>query len=93
MEIRPGQSAVLHIQLTNATKHTLQVVETFVQRDNEIHVVDSDGAEAPLTNYGASIRKQPMVDFRSTTIVLSPGEVLKADEDIAQICSLTAARL
>src|SRR5208283_1683329 len=78
-EIEVGQSALLHIQLTNATKHPLEVVETFVQRDNEIHLVDSHGAEVPLTQHGAAIRKQPIIDYRRTTVTLAPGEVLKAD--------------
>ncbi len=88
--IHPGESAVLHIQLHNATKRTLELVETFVQREYEIHVVDSHGAEPPLTDYGTKIRRRPIIDYRNFGITLDPGETLKADEDIAQIYSITA---
>jgi len=45
--VRPGESAALHIQLRNATKQVLELVETFIQRDYEVHVVDSHGVEPP----------------------------------------------
>jgi hypothetical protein len=87
--IRPGDSAMLHVQLRNATKRTLELVETFVQRDYELHIVDSDGVEPPLTEYGKGIRRQPIIDFRRFGITLAPGETLKADEDIARVYSIT----
>ncbi len=87
--IHPGESAVLHIQLHNATKRTLELVETFIQREYEIHVVDLHGAEPPLTDYGRKIRRRPIIDTRNFGITLDPGETLRADEDIAQIYSIT----
>ncbi len=87
--IRPGDSAALHIRLNNATKRTLELVETFVQREYEIHIVGSRGPEPPLTDYGRQIRRKPIIDTRRFGITLAPGESLQADEDIAQIYSIT----
>ncbi len=91
-EISLGERAILHVQLTNASKRPLTVLETSPQREFEIHMVDSHGSEPQLTEPARTMRgmgKFPDVIFRNFPLTVEPGDVLKADEDISEAYLLT----
>jgi hypothetical protein len=86
-EIKSGEAAKLHVKLTNASKHSLTITETSLEREFEIRVTDAHGKEPPLTEQGKNLRG-PVEIYRNFQLTLAPGEVVKGDEDISQIYSL-----
>ncbi|MEO8662526.1 MAG: hypothetical protein ABI693_28960 [Bryobacteraceae bacterium] len=82
-----GGRAVLHVELANSSKRPFTVIESSAQRSFEIHVVDSHGSEPPLTESAKIMRhigRVPDVNFRNFAASVEPGDVLKADMDIAE---------
>lgn len=90
-QVKPGVTAVLHIQLTNASKRPLTVIGPSGQRELEIHIVDSHGAEPSLTELGKNLRGKGRAPAIASMyeMTIAPEEAVKADADIAQIYSLT----
>ena len=79
---------VVHMSFENSSKQTFSLMDRFAERDFEVHVQDSKGKEAPLTEYGEKIRMSPYNDTMMHIISFSPGDKIGADEDIRKVYKL-----
>lgn len=79
---------IVHMTFENSSKQTFSLMERFAERDFEVHVEDSKGREAPLTEYGKKIRTSPFNDTMMHLISFSPGDKLAADEDVRKLYKL-----
>ncbi len=84
-----GQPIIVHLTFVNSSTSTFTLMDRFEVRDFEVHIRNSQGAEAPFTEYGAKIRASPYRDSTLHFISFSPGDKIAADEDLSKIYKLT----
>jgi hypothetical protein len=87
--VRPSEHLVVHIDLSNKSSIVVSMWDyLFVERNYELHVLDSNRKEAPLTSYAKTIRTYP--HGSSILVKLASGESDRDEEDLTKLYELSA---
>jgi len=80
----------VHVELFNRSNAPISIVDRLMpERDLELHLFSTRGAEAPLTEFAWKLRFGPL-HTSLIGVVLAPGEKYTADEDLATIYAVSA---
>ena len=84
-----GQPIVLQISLMNHARTNYRRRERIPERDFVAQVTNVSGRKTPLSELGERLRNPVFGDTYSNDLVLAPGEVVKAQEDLTRLYTLT----
>lgn len=83
----------MKLTLKNNDRDPIHVMDTFVEQDYEILVVDDTGKEAKRTNFGRHLVEDERKADRAILLLIEPGQQVEASVDITKIYNLTEPRL
>lgn len=89
-QLKAHQPIPIDFMIQNMTKKTLNLVETFPERDYEIEAKNSRGELAKLTARGETLRNNKSASFRVVGLKVKAGEQRKDTIDVAQLYDLSA---
>jgi len=84
-----SRPTIIHFEISNESDKPISLTDRlFPERDYEVHVRDSNGKEAQLTERGRQLRHGPLKGSQ-TTAVLAPGERYTDKEDLAKLYTIS----
>jgi len=81
--VRISEPLRLHVELSNRSNAPISIVDRLVPEvDFELHLFNTKGIEAPLTEFARKMRFG-LRHYSTTGVVLAPGDKYAVDEDLA----------
>ncbi|MEO8657453.1 MAG: hypothetical protein ABI693_03245 [Bryobacteraceae bacterium] len=83
--IKANGKVLVKLRLENKSNKVLRMWDRFVERDFELRVVAPYGTEAPLTDFGKSIRTPPFRNYRNMLITVAPGQIVRDEQELTRV--------